>query len=143
MVKMKKFCMMFIAVSMLHLFYACSNTISTRQAEENLKEDIRSVEKLNPQLFIEVDGEIVDSNRLFSSKSIIRGHIKSNAKYAKYTNALIRVSLYSKNNILIGTEDVYYSNTLTSNYAVFQKEVKLPHDVAKYSFEVLAATVIE
>lgn len=137
MVDMKKFCMMFIAVSFLHLLYACNNTTSYKQAEENLANEMKHVELHNPQSFIEVDGEIVDSDRLLSSKSIIRGHIRSRAEYTKYTNTLIRVSLYSKNHILIGTEDIYYSNTLSSNYDAFQKKVKLPHGVASYSFEVV------
>lgn len=96
------------------------------------------LEREIPSDYIEVDGEIIGSDKLFSNKSTIRGHIRSKAQYAKYSNIVIRVTYLSENGIAVGSDDIIYDETLSREFKPFQKKVKVPRKVNKFRIEVVS-----
>ena len=120
------------------LLGSCNNSRSSRDrfVEEQLWQ--KDSERELPYNFIEVSGEILGSDKLFSNKSTIRGHIRSKAQYTKYSNVVLRVTYLSENGIVVGTDDIIYNETLTGEFKPFQKKVKVPKKVDKFRIEVVS-----
>lgn len=127
-------------------FYSCNNNnsdVEQKLHELQTKQFIMENELKYPSSYIDVNTEILSSEKTFSNKCTIRGHIKNNAQYTKYTDVEIRISFFSKNDVFIGSEDIYIDEPITSQLRNFEKKVKLPRDISTFKCEVIRAKAVQ
>lgn len=142
---MKKICVSLILLTLMLSFYSCNNNSSAEQKlhELQIKQFMMENELKCPSSYIDINAEILSSEKIFSRKCTIRGHVKNKAEYTKYTDVVIRISFYSKNDVFAGSEDIYIDETITSQLKNFEKKVKLPRDVSTLKCEVISAKAIQ
>ena len=142
---MKKICVSLILLTFMLSFYSCNNNSAAEQKLRELQTKQFEIENEMkwPILYIDVNAEILSPEKIFNSKWTIRCHIKNKAQYTKYTDVVIRISFFSKNNVFVGSEDVYIDKTITSQPKIFEKKVKLPRDVSTFKCEVIRANAVQ
>ena len=114
--------------------------IAKEAAERQREKDIID-ERDNPQKYIDFDTEA--HRKLIASRSVLNGHIRTTAKYGYYESVVIKVSYYSKSDILLGSELVNVGRIVDDEYRPFSRKIKPVKKAYKYRCKLYGATYVE
>lgn len=116
-----------------------------RVEEQKRMIQVKNSEINNPGSYISVNAQIgVSESHLFlDDEYMLKGDISSNAKYHYYNNVTIKISYYSKHDVLLKSENIVYKNKTNSERTAFRSQVCPPNGYNHFTIKVISANAIE
>ena len=120
------------------LFASCNNVRERQKSSNELRDELKTQEQINPSSFLTVSASI-SQNAGYS----ISGSIKNTSAIAKFKDAVILINYLSETSTIIDTKEyVIYKYFEPNSETTFLYNIEPPSGFKNFNIEVKTATAV-
>jgi hypothetical protein len=120
------------------LLLSCNNNSERQKSPNELREDLKIEEQINPTNYLTVTASISQNNGYK-----IRGNIKNTTAIAKFKDAIIVINYLSETGTIIDTQDyVIYKFFEPNSETLFEYRIQPPAGFKNFNIEIKTATAV-